>query len=71
MFFGANVLKIQHGGWFPLVVAALVYGVMSTWKRGRELVVERLNATEVSLEAFFAQLAQNPAGAACPARRCS
>ena len=40
-------LKIQHGGWFPLVVAALVYGVMSTWKRGRELVVERLHASEV------------------------
>jgi KUP system potassium uptake protein len=57
VFFGANVLKIQHGGWFPLVVAGLIYGVMSTWKRGRELVVERLNATEVSLEAFFKRLA--------------
>jgi KUP system potassium uptake protein len=60
VFFGANVLKIQHGGWFPLVVAALVYGVMSTWKRGRELVVERLHASEVSLEAFFKQLTLNP-----------
>ncbi len=60
VFFAANVLKIQHGGWFPLVVAALVYGVMSTWKRGREIVVERLNATEVSLETFFKRLAQTP-----------
>jgi KUP system potassium uptake protein len=60
VFFGANVLKIQHGGWFPLVVAALIYGVMSTWKRGRELVVDRLNATEVSLETFFKRLAQTP-----------
>jgi KUP system potassium uptake protein len=60
VFFGANVLKIQHGGWFPLVVAGLVYGVMSTWKRGRELVVERLNASEVSLDAFFKQLAKTP-----------
>src|SRR4029078_2011608 len=58
--FGANVLKIQPGGWSPLVVAGLVYGVMSTWKRGRELVVERLNATEVSLDAFFKQAPQNP-----------
>ena len=33
---------------------------MSTWKRGRELVVERLNATEVSLDTFFKQLAQTP-----------
>jgi len=60
VFFGANVLKIQHGGWFPLVVAGIVYGVMSTWKRGRELVVERLHATEVPLEVFFAQLAAKP-----------
>ena len=60
VFFAANVLKIQHGGWFPLVVAALVYGVMSTWKRGRELVVERLNSTEVPLDAFFERLAQTP-----------
>ena len=60
VFFAANVLKIQHGGWFPLVVAGLVYGVMSTWKRGRELVVERLNAAEVSLDAFFKQLAKTP-----------
>jgi KUP system potassium uptake protein len=33
---------------------------MSTWKKGRELVVERLHASEVPLEAFFQQLAQNP-----------
>jgi len=60
VFFAANILKIQHGGWFPLVVAGLVYGVMSTWKRGRELVVERLHATEVALEVFFKQLAAKP-----------
>ena len=60
VFLGANILKIQHGGWFPLVVAGLVYGVMSTWKRGREQVVERLNASELSLAAFFEQLAAKP-----------
>jgi KUP system potassium uptake protein len=60
IFFGANVLKIQHGGWFPLVVAGLVYGVMSTWKRGRELVVARLRDSEVSLETFFTHLADKP-----------
>ena len=60
VFFAANVLKIQHGGWFPLVVAGLIYGVMSTWKRGRELVVQRLHDSEVSLETFFAQLEARP-----------
>ena len=41
-------------------VAAAVYAVMSTWKRGRELVVERLHATEVPLDVFFRRLASQP-----------
>jgi len=52
-YFGANVLKIAHGGWFPLVVAGAVYLVMTTWHTGRRLVVRRLAATEVPLSAFF------------------
>jgi KUP system potassium uptake protein len=35
-FFGANLLKIEEGGWFPLVVAAVVYAVMSSWLLGRK-----------------------------------
>ena len=60
VFFGANLIKIEYGGWFPLLVAALVYGVMSTWKRGRELVVERLHAAEVPLDAFFQRITKHP-----------
>jgi KUP system potassium uptake protein len=60
VFFGANLLKIQHGGWFPLVVAAAVYTVMSTWKEGRGFVENRLGAAERPLEDLFAQLASNP-----------
>jgi KUP system potassium uptake protein len=40
-FFGANLVKIPHGGWFPLLVAGLVYLLMNTWKQGRQLVGER------------------------------
>jgi len=60
IFFGANLIKIEYGGWFPLLVAAIVYTVMSTWKRGRELVVELLHAAEVPLDVFFKQIAENP-----------
>jgi KUP system potassium uptake protein len=60
VFFGANLLKIHHGGWFPLLVAGLIYAVMSTWKKGRELVVERLRAAEIPLEAFLRELAARP-----------
>ena len=35
-FFGANVVKIEEGGWFPIVAAVVVFTLMSTWKQGRE-----------------------------------
>ncbi len=41
-FLGANLLKIPQGGWFPLVVAAIIFTIMTTWKHGRRLVWERL-----------------------------
>jgi KUP system potassium uptake protein len=59
-FFGANLIKIEHGGWFPLLVAALVYTVMATWHRGRRMVVALLDESEVPLEAFFAGMKANP-----------
>ena len=59
-FFGANLIKIQHGGWFPLLVAAAVYTVMSTWKTGRQFVAKRLDESEIPIETFFARLAAQP-----------
>lgn len=41
-FFGANALKIAHGGWFPLAVGALVFTVMTTWNRGRKILSQRM-----------------------------
>ena len=59
-FFGANLIKITHGGWFPLVVAAGVYLIMSTWSTGRQHVVRRLADAEVPLAQFFVSIAANP-----------
>ena len=59
-FFAANVLKIAHGGWFPLLVAAAIYLVMTTWHTGRVLVLDHLHRGEMSLAAFFDRLAQHP-----------
>ena len=39
-FLSANLLKIGQGGWFPIVVAGLVFAVMATWWRGRRLLAE-------------------------------
>jgi len=41
-YFGANCLKIVHGGWFPLVVGALIFIVMTSWNRGRKILSERM-----------------------------
>ena len=54
--FAANVLKIEQGGWFPLVVAAAVFTAMLTWLRGREaLLIERWRGA-LPLEDFIATL---------------
>jgi KUP system potassium uptake protein len=52
-FFGANVLKIAHGGWLPLAIAALLFTLMTTWKRGRTILGERLAARATPLAEFF------------------
>ncbi|MBN2429026.1 MAG: potassium transporter Kup [Deltaproteobacteria bacterium] len=52
-FFGANILKVAHGGWFPLLVAALVFTLMATWKRGRELLTNKLRVTAVPVTSFL------------------
>ncbi len=40
-YFGSNLLRIPHGGWFPVVVAVLFFTVMSTWRRGGELLARQ------------------------------
>ena len=59
-FFGANVLKIAHGGWLPLVIGWGIFTLMTTWKTGRRLVAARLMARAVPLEAFLAQITERP-----------
>ncbi len=52
-FLAANILKIPDGGWFPLVAGAAVFVLMTTWKRGRELLNERLQGEAIRLDAFI------------------
>ncbi|HEX8745565.1 MAG TPA: potassium transporter Kup [Pyrinomonadaceae bacterium] len=59
-FFGANVVKIPHGGWFPLVVGALIFLLMTTWKKGRRILAERLMSRAHPIEDFLSDIARNP-----------
>ena len=59
-FLSANLLKIRDGGWVPLAVAAAVYVLLSTWKRGTELMRALLVRASVPFEPFLANLARVP-----------
>jgi KUP system potassium uptake protein len=59
-FLGANLFKIADGGWFPLLIAAFVFTLMTTWRRGRQLLTARLNDGALSPEMFVTSLRMRP-----------
>ncbi|MFA7239807.1 MAG: potassium transporter Kup [Sulfuricellaceae bacterium] len=52
-FLFANIHKIPDGGWFPLVMGLVVFTLMTTWKRGRQLLYRRLEAEAIDLRPFI------------------
>ena len=56
-FLGANILKVIQGGWVTLVVAGIIFTLMTTWKTGRRLLAERMTARALPLEDFVATVA--------------
>ncbi|MEJ7806072.1 MAG: potassium transporter Kup [Telluria sp.] len=54
--FGSTSLKLFHGGWFPLLLGAILFTSMMTWKRGRQLVFENLQKHAIPLEEFLQSL---------------
>jgi len=58
-FFGANIIKVMDGGWFPLAVGILVFTLMTTWRRGREILAERLSKQTLPLDDLLRDLAGN------------
>jgi KUP system potassium uptake protein len=60
VFFFANLLKIAHGGWFPLVLALLLVIVMWTWRRGVRILAEKSRRLEVPLFELVERLEKHP-----------
>jgi KUP system potassium uptake protein len=58
--FSAALLKIHEGGWFPLALGAVVFVIMATWRRGREILTARLRQDSVPLEPFLKSLLKDP-----------
>jgi KUP system potassium uptake protein len=59
VFFSANMLKVAKGGWFPLAIGLAIFILMSTWKKGRQLVWEKLRQSAMPLEMFLDEIANN------------
>jgi KUP system potassium uptake protein len=53
VFLGSNLTKVAHGGWFPLAVGALMFTIFTTWRRGRQLLFDKIKERTVPLEDFF------------------
>ena len=52
-FFTANLTKLTHGGWFPLAIGLVIFLVLTTWKRGRALLWERVSKDALELDTFL------------------
>ncbi|HUG79557.1 MAG TPA: potassium transporter Kup [Burkholderiales bacterium] len=59
-FFSSALLKLLHGGWFPLTLGAAMFILMLTWRRGREILLERLHESSVPLRPFLESLFRDP-----------
>ena len=59
-FLDANIVKIADGGWFPLVVAIMIFTVMTTWKRGRRAVAKLLVSNAHPIEQFLQDVISHP-----------
>lgn len=59
-YFLANLPKVGAGGWLPLVVSVAIFTLLTTWKRGREVLGDQLRERLIPLELFLAETLSNP-----------
>jgi KUP system potassium uptake protein len=61
LYFGANLLKVPDGGWFPLLVGAIAFTLLTTWARGRKLMIDRMAEASLPIEVFIKSAATSAA----------
>ena len=59
-FLCSNSLKVPEGGWFPLLIGAIMFTLLTTWKRGRGVLMDRLSEDTMPLDLFIESIAQSP-----------
>jgi KUP system potassium uptake protein len=53
LYFGANLLKVPDGGWFPLLIGAIAFTLLTTWAKGRKLMIDRMAEASLPIEVFI------------------
>ena len=53
LYFTANLLKIPAGGWFPLLIGAIAFTLLTTWAKGRSLMIARMDEASLPIEIFI------------------
>ncbi len=59
-FLGANSVKLVHGGWFPILVAMILFVLFTTWYRGRQVLMQQLAPGAIGIEPFVNSIALHP-----------
>ena len=60
-YLAANLLKIPAGGWFPLLVGGIAFMFLTTWAKGRQLMIDRMNEASLPMEIFIKSAAPSAA----------
>ena len=60
LFLSSNALKIPQGGWFPIAMGIVVFTLLTTWKRGRAILMDRLAQETMPLDLFISSIAASP-----------
>ena len=58
-YFAANLTKVPHGGWFPLLVGVIAFTLLTTWARGRQLMIRRMNEAAMPASIFIKSAASS------------
>ncbi len=60
-YLSANLLKVPAGGWFPLLVGAIAFTLLTTWAKGRQLMIARMNEASLPMKIFIKSAAPSAA----------
>ena len=60
LFLASNALKIPQGGWFPIAIGIAAFTLLTTWKRGRSILLQRLLQETMPVDLFIASVTESP-----------